>query len=46
MTGSYEPVKRFVRALLQSDPERVWRIEVAPGEGAALFVVQLRQEKV
>jgi|NGEPerStandDraft_6_1074524.scaffolds.fasta_scaffold32054_2 transposase len=31
-TGSYEAVKRFVRALLQSDPERVWRIEVAPGE--------------
>jgi transposase len=31
-TGSYQAVKRFVRAQLKSDPERVWRIEVAPGE--------------
>jgi IS30 family transposase len=31
-TGSYESVKRFVRVLRQTDPERVWRIEVAPGE--------------
>jgi transposase len=31
-TGSYESVKRFVRVVRQTDPERVWRIEVAPGE--------------
>lgn len=32
--GSYESVKRFVRALRQSAPEGVCRIEVAPGEEA------------
>jgi transposase len=31
-SGSYESIKRFVRRLRQSDPHRVWRIEVAPGE--------------
>ncbi len=31
-TGSYQAVKRFVRALRKIDPERVCRIEVAPGE--------------
>jgi transposase len=30
--GSYQSVKRFVRRLRQTDPARVWRIEVAPGE--------------
>jgi transposase len=33
-TGSYQSVKRFVRQLRQAHPERVWRIEVAPGEEA------------
>ena len=32
--GSYESVKRFVKKLRQSDPQRVWRIEVQPGEEA------------
>ena len=30
--GSYQSVKRFVRHLRQTQPERVWRIEVQPGE--------------
>jgi transposase len=30
--GSYQSVKRFVRQLRQAEPERVWRIEVEPGE--------------
>jgi transposase len=29
---SYQSVKRFVRQLRQRQPERVWRIEVQPGE--------------
>jgi transposase len=33
-TGSYQSVKRFVRRLRQAQPERVWRIEVQPGEEA------------
>lgn len=32
--GSYQAVKRFVRALKTAQPERVWRVEVAPGEEA------------
>lgn len=31
-TGSYQAVKRFVRHLRQAQPERVWRLEVQPGE--------------
>jgi len=31
-SGSYQSVKRFVRQLRQEQPERVWRIEVQPGE--------------
>ncbi len=31
-SGSYQSVKRFVRRLRHQQPERVWRIEVAPGE--------------
>jgi transposase len=31
-SGSYQSVKRFVRQLRQAQPERVWRIEVQPGE--------------
>lgn len=31
-SGSYQSVKRFVRQLRQEHPERVWRIEVDPGE--------------
>jgi transposase len=31
-SGSYQAVKRFVRQLQQRQPERVWRIEVAPAE--------------
>jgi transposase len=30
--GSYQSVKRFVRQLRQAQPERVWRLEVQPGE--------------
>jgi transposase len=30
--GSYQSVKRFVRQLRRQQPERVWRIEVEPGE--------------
>ena len=30
--GSYQSVKRFVRRLRQSQPQRVWRIECQPGE--------------
>jgi transposase len=32
--GSCESVKRFVRHLRRAEPERVWRIEVQPGEEA------------
>lgn len=32
--GSYQSVKRFVRRLRQAEPQRVWRVEVAPGEEA------------
>jgi transposase len=32
--GSYQSVKRFVRHLRQQQPNRVWRIEVQPGEEA------------
>jgi transposase len=32
--GSYQSVKRFVRRLKQTQPQRVWRIEVQPGEEA------------
>ena len=32
--GSYQSVKRFVRQLRQAQPQRVWRIEVQPGEEA------------
>jgi len=31
-SGSYQSVKRFVRQLRQEQPERVWRVEVDPGE--------------
>lgn len=31
-TGSYQSVKRFTRQLQKAEPERVWRIEVQPGE--------------
>jgi transposase len=31
-TGSYQSVKRFVSALRASTPERIYRIEVQPGE--------------
>jgi transposase len=31
-SGSYQSVKRFVRQLRDQTPERVWRIEVQPGE--------------
>jgi transposase len=31
-SGSYQSVKRFVRQLRRQQPERVWRIEVHPGE--------------
>jgi len=31
-SGSYQSVKRFVRQLRHQQPERVWRIEVQPGE--------------
>ncbi len=31
-SGSYESVKRFVRQLRQGQPNRVWRVEVQPGE--------------
>lgn len=30
--GSYQSVKRFVRQRRQQHPERVWRLEVQPGE--------------
>ena len=32
--GSYQSVKRFVRSLKLTEPDRVWRIEVQPGEEA------------
>jgi len=31
-SGSYQSVKRYVRQLRGQQPERVWRIEVQPGE--------------
>ena len=31
-SGSYQSVKRLVRRLRQAQPQRVWRIEVQPGE--------------
>ncbi|MHB8744673.1 MAG: IS21 family transposase [Sulfuricaulis sp.] len=31
-TASYQAVKRFVRRLRRQQPERVWRLEVQPGE--------------
>jgi transposase len=31
-SGSYQSVKRYVRQLRDQQPERVWRIEVQPGE--------------
>jgi transposase len=34
--GSYQSVKRFVRRLRRTTPERVWRIEVQPGEEAQI----------
>jgi transposase len=33
-TDSYESVKRFVRKLRATQPERVWRLECQPGEEA------------
>ena len=33
-TDSYESVKRFVRKLRASQPERFWRLECQPGEEA------------
>ncbi len=33
-SGSYQSVKRFVRQIRQEEPERVWRVETAPGEEA------------
>lgn len=33
-TASYQSVKRFVRRLRQAEPQRVWRVEVQPGEEA------------
>ena len=35
-SGSYQSVKRFVRQLRQTQPQRVWRIEVQPGEEAQI----------
>jgi transposase len=32
--GSYQAVKRYVRLLKAREPERVWRMEVQPGEEA------------
>lgn len=32
--GNYDAVKRYVRRLRQSDPERIYRIECLPGEEA------------
>ena len=32
--GSYQSVKRYVRRLRQAQPDRVWRVEVEPGEEA------------
>ena len=31
-SGSYQSVKRFVRQVRRQQPQRVWRIEVEPGE--------------
>src|SRR6266702_4469896 len=35
-SGSYQSVKRFVHQLRQAQPQRVWRIEVQPGEEAQI----------
>jgi len=35
-SGSYQSVKRFVRRLRHRQPERVWRVEVQPGEEAQI----------
>ena len=32
VSGSYEAVKRFVNRLKAREPQRVWRVEVRPGE--------------
>jgi len=32
--GAYDSVQRFVKKLKQSDPKRVWRMEVEPGQEA------------
>ena len=48
-TDSYQSVKRFVRKLRASQPERVWRLECQPGEelqldfglGAPLVVITM-----
>src|SRR5262249_22548862 len=32
--GTYQSVKRFVRGLKSVEPQRVWRVEVQPGEEA------------
>jgi transposase len=34
--GSYQSVKRFVRGLKAAEPQRVWRVEVQPGEEAQI----------
>ncbi len=45
-SGSYQSVKRYVRHLRRVQPERVWRIEVQPGEeaqvdfGAGAWVIE------
>jgi hypothetical protein len=38
-TGSYQSVKRFARRLRGAAPERVWRIEIQPGEEAQVDFV-------
>ena len=32
--GAYDTVQRFIKKLRQSDPKRVWRMEVEPGQEA------------
>ena len=51
--GSYQSVKRFVRQLRHEQPDRVWRVEVQPGEevqvdfgtGAAVVDAQGRRRR-
>jgi len=51
--GSYQSVKRFVRQVRHQQPDRVWRIEVQPGEevqvdfgtGAPVFDAQGRRRR-